>query len=281
MGHRSLYDEDFLAANCNTTIVAFDPDLNVDDSAWTYRTNYAVAASTIFLGLAIFLYSPGMRLSKNEEFTTLLIAFYLINTGIGYGIAGVGHQVTYSEAQLSHAVIPRISYFFVLLGNAALIRVALQCLQIFGRLVGLIWFVGNAALIAFVVYDSSAFWSGVGTLSGAALMALTFFLILLRKPRFSTTTKAFAMVTVVLGYAIQPLLAPICGDAAYEDCFVECPLPAPDFNHNALYHSVVFVGFSVFGISEFVSPTRDIKDVLRGSRSETAEDGRHSVDEKV
>ena len=46
------------------------------------------------------------------------------------------------------------------------------------------------------------------------------------------------------GIVVQVALASWCGEDAYQDCFVECPLPV-NFNHNALFHVLVVVGMLV------------------------------------
>ena len=46
------------------------------------------------------------------------------------------------------------------------------------------------------------------------------------------------------GFVVQVTLASRCGEDAYEDCFVECPLPV-NFNHNALFHVLVVVGMLI------------------------------------
>ena len=46
------------------------------------------------------------------------------------------------------------------------------------------------------------------------------------------------------GFIVQVTLESRCGDDGYEDCFVDCPLPA-NFNHNALFHVLVVVGMLI------------------------------------
>ena len=54
--------------------------------------------------------------------------------------------------------------------------------------------------------------------------------------------KVAAGVVMIGGMLIQVALADVCGDPGYEDCWEDCPLPAPEFNHNALFHFLYAVG---------------------------------------
>ena len=54
--------------------------------------------------------------------------------------------------------------------------------------------------------------------------------------------KAASGAVMIGGMLIQVALADVCGDPGYEDCWEDCPLPAPEFNHNALFHFLYAVG---------------------------------------
>merc|ERR1712232_20823 len=62
------------------------------------------------------------------------------------------------------------------------------------------------------------------------------------------------IVFQIAGFAVQIALSPTCGDAAYENCFRDCPLPAPYFNHNALFHVLYAVGMVPVAIGWNLNP---------------------------
>merc|ERR1740121_1802662 len=46
----------------------------------------------------------------------------------------------------------------------------------------------------------------------------------------------------------------VCGHAGYSQCWMDCPLPAPYFNHAALCNAISCVAFIFLGIAFHVAP---------------------------
>lgn len=64
----------------------------------------------------------------------------------------------------------------------------------------------------------------------------------------------FAAASMVFGLAVQQGLSDVCGSGkgGYGVCWKDCPLPAPDFNHNAAYHCFMAGGVAtiIVAVSE-------------------------------
>merc|ERR1719498_360384 len=67
-----------------------------------------------------------------------------------------------------------------------------------------------------------------------------------------------AVSLCALGFLVQVLLEPTCGRAGYDSCWEDCVLPAPDFNHNALFHVMVAVGLLVLGARMVAAPEENM-----------------------
>ena len=81
-----------------------------------------------------------------------------------------------------------------------------------------------------------------------------------KKTSFYAAVKALGAATMIGGNLIQLILAPKCGDAAYEECFVDCPLPNPMvFNHNGLFHVVFLIGLMILAFGEISSPSSRVE----------------------
>ena len=66
------------------------------------------------------------------------------------------------------------------------------------------------------------------------------------KCNFNGILKALAILCLPGSWVVQMVLAPVCGDDGYIDCFKDCPLPNPGtFNHNAIFH-IVYAAWLVF-----------------------------------
>mmetsp|Transcript_53417 Transcript_53417/g.172580 ORF Transcript_53417/g.172580 Transcript_53417/m.172580 type:complete len:112 (-) Transcript_53417:410-745(-) len=54
--------------------------------------------------------------------------------------------------------------------------------------------------------------------------------------------QVLGIALMIIGMIVLAALTPVCGDAAYPDCFKDCPLPAPYFNHHALFDTLFAIG---------------------------------------
>jgi len=244
---RILYDDSWLQADCPG-----DPPsgTTTDNTVGTYVTNYVV--------LGIGLVACGLTLSSTAVGWQkgLTIAFFVF-TGLGYGVAGLMHQFFYDD----ESVIGRISYSLVTLGTGALqaLSAHLFC-QMYSavreqKVIGIILFVYGLIVIAVLITKSAII------VLATKLLALIAALVVWsarasKRLQGLGWLKAGASALMLGSIAIQLGLRGVCGDGGYPDCFRSCPLPAPHFNHNALYHIVYAFALAVLGVAIMIEPDK-------------------------
>jgi len=99
----------------------------------------------------------------------------------------------------------------------------------------------SIAAIVYVMVTANMLVAGVTTLLGCVLCVLAFLVQ-------CQLGAAFGCVVMIAGLLVQVLMAPTCGDPGYEVCWKDCILPAPYFNHNALFHALFAVGMLILAI---------------------------------
>lgn len=264
MTMRVLYDTDFLGSGCDPLL--FDINFSVDDTFWTYVTNY------IILGIGVA--ATGLLCCK-QGLTSVLAEIFFLFSGLGYGVAGVGHQITESSDQYStFNVISAISYGLVLIGNAGLMRIGIAFFTTRVCII-MVWALFNlAAIVAAVLIgvvepgrqaiEDAALLSGVILLvTGIAMICIYSYMArklkATKQGMIVLVFKALAMVLYCSGFVVQVVLSGSCGPAGYEECFEDCPLPdATNFNHNAIFHILVAAGLLMLGVLECISPSSSL-----------------------
>jgi hypothetical protein len=273
MMYRVLYDEAFLESNCDPLL--FDESLNVDNTFWTYVTNYLILVICVFVTGLLF-YRQGL--------TSVFAEVYFLFTGLGYGLAGVGHQITTSQDEfVNYNVISAIVGLLVMTGNAALGRIGIMFFTS-RKCIAIVWAVINliGIIVAFALAVSEP---GKQALEASGLVLIVFLLptgvamiviysIMARKLRASKRAmvvfvfRALAFVLYLVGFVVQVVLGGVCGSEGYESCFEKCPLPdAANFNQNAIFHILVATSLVMLGVLEHVLPSAS------SFMTETAADG--------
>lgn len=64
--------------------------------------------------------------------------------------------------------------------------------------------------------------------------------------------QALAAICYFGGFGFQLGWKGVCGSGGYKDCFAQCPLPAPTFNHNALFHIFAALSIYLYGKSKIL-----------------------------
>uniref|UniRef100_A0A7S3Q8B1 Uncharacterized protein n=1 Tax=Chaetoceros debilis TaxID=122233 RepID=A0A7S3Q8B1_9STRA len=67
--------------------------------------------------------------------------------------------------------------------------------------------------------------------------------------------KLVGMLVSVLSLTPQIILSGACGDDGYKACFEDCPLDPIKFNHNALFHVILLIGYVILAWAEDKSPS--------------------------
>lgn len=244
----ALYDKDYINGGC----VGVPPvGTGNDDTFGTYASNYLIAFVGCLTAIALVFntrpapWYKGLGLNWN------------LWTAFGYGLAGVLHQVLREdEEHAKHQYIWKTSYISTLLGIFALNILGNQVILAKGSMNSTCHTVITViSILAFaVVAGLNAFTQASLVLTGAysGLVLLYVLLVFASQCDF---VKAIGVSMMITGMVVQVVLAPQCGDAGYPDCFKDCPLPAPDFNHNALFHVLFAIGLAVLGASMNTNPS--------------------------
>jgi hypothetical protein len=190
---------------------------------------------------------------------------FFIGKGFGYGLSGLLHQFIHAtDVSDDNEILWRTSFVLVIVGNAGL---ALLVAEIFihvhklptcrGWLIYSIAVIVNlGAFAAIVTHRAVDVTGGVDVavdVTGAVTSATAVFATALfcMKASFVKALGAFIMGA---GFVVHLMLDQTCGNNAYRDCWKECILPAPHFNHNALYHVLVALGMLMLAFAMVCAP---------------------------
>lgn len=281
---RTLYDQEYLDSGC-TLDNLYDKNISVDDTLWTYATNFAVTA--VCLLNAIFIH----RNSTSTNNQNIMVGFFVF-CALAFGIAGFNHALIHeidhpSKSPIQMATVGLYSMSTVFLTMAFLNQ------NTSNRIIR------NSVLllgIGITVYGTvKEGYSLVGTYQVVALFFIvaismytvfvTFFSLVKRKNKEDNTDtsssrtrnhillfasmKSLAGMIMIISMMIQLLLSEECGADGYEVCFKDCPLPdAGKFNHNALYHVLYLIGVLLFGWAEYKYPTTSKVTSSKGGRTD-------------
>jgi len=253
---RRLIDTAWVAAGCPGSP---PDDTNVDDTIGTYASNYLIFVIGVTAAIAFHQNTKEINL-----YYYLYVCFFVF-TALGYGIAGIYHQVVHYEQdeRLPKYKIPlRIGYCFVILGNNALGLLGNHLLPCTGHLIkildGIITIICTSIFIEMIIDSKLPSLLLVGVLS---VLVTTYLMIVWATKR--KWFRSIGMFLCLVGFIVQTTLADKCIRTGYQNCFADCPLPAAYFNHNALFHVLYAIGFLIVGISMYLDPdqlTGDTRD---------------------
>ena len=194
---------------------------------------------------------------------------YFRFTGLAYFVAGIGHQFVHSAAHIypfelfAHVTVTfavfGLQYDATLVGDYSSIvttrttktrfglcgfdvanRTGVFC----GTYTKTIQFVLVSFWLFFLIVSQVLHMQAlVGCYKGLSLLGLGLYYIIFEQEQNVAWLFGLGSFMSLMGLAVQLILAPLCGDGGYEECFEECPLSDPAiFNHNALFHVMVAVG---------------------------------------
>jgi hypothetical protein len=260
---RFLYNQAYLDANCDASAVPLNEDNGVDSSVATFATNYVLAAVTIFTAFVL-------STKEDKERVGLFVCIYLFSTGLAFGIAGVGHQLSEEKEELLNRILIPLVAVFGNVGTYALLRVIIIFHTRFEGWIRVAWWIISPAMIVYasVVALDNQIPTGIPGVLTLLIALVVHVRLAWRKRESSVLLKVFGFFTMIVGGGVQMSLASVCGFDGYPDCFRDCPLPAPEFNHNALFHVLALVYFLLFGLGEWMQPAQEYIAVLRRDRED-------------
>lgn len=298
---RMLYDQAYLAADCDASVVPFNEQNSGDSSVATFATNYMITAASIIPGCMILRRTMKAMNGNNKQSrstrdddddeqhnsnttsdcgdaaaASISVGLFLIIQGLAYGAAGVGHHFSTELEEPLNQVMLRLVSFFSTLASFFLVKSVILYYRPFSSCgIPLRWafyLVFLAVMVVGVVYVFSVggFVVGVGGLVTGLTALVTHCLHYCKDDaninrRSDHGLKIFALLLLLIGAVIQAGLAPLCGYNAYEVCFEDCPLPAPHFNHNALFHIFALLAYALYGWGELRAPASQSVHILRRS----------------
>ncbi len=241
-----FYDREFMDSGCNATLVGGEEGIDlttVDNTIGTWVTNYAILAVGL---LGVFQFKC-MKTPKVTYKRFLFTSGYFGFTGLGYGLAGVNHQLRQLKTDPDFSWV---AYVFTTLGALSLNYQIAMNFKGSGNpkqwYTKLTLFIGLAVIVVLIGWRSM---SVAGNYLIASHLWFAIYYVALLRDWMASVGSALN----VIGLVVQVLLAPTCGDSAYAVCFENCILPDPtNFNHNGVFHVIVILGLLVQLFAEFV-----------------------------
>jgi len=256
---RFLYDLTYIESNCT---LPYDDRHRYDTTYATYVTNYAMGV----LGLACVLlvliggnrpYACRGQFCTSEGGAHFSMLLYFALTGLGYSIAGVGHQygavaedaIWDTTKRLYISVLVPANFCFVFVG-----------LSTFTQNVTWKWMllVSHLVLLVALVVTESMIGLGVVLVVSYLYMGVSYCCVSNPSKRYliANAVKCLACLLMVSGLLVQVFLGPVCGSGGYQNCFRDCPYPlSVNFNHNALFHVMAAIALVLQGLAEAFAPT--------------------------
>jgi len=230
-GGRMLWDMGYVKGGCQGDP---PPGTNYDNTPGTYVTNYVIGLVAV---IGIF-----QMFRRRPDLYKVLSVSFLLWTGLGYGLAGVAHQFILTEETVPLNIA---TYVLAVMGclalNLLILDEVLPLSIVMGKIaagVAILVGLGAAAVVAVTGNFGIA-----GIYQVVVLLCATIIWACMRK-----WDLALGALVCSVSLPIQALLAPVCGNGGYSDCWKDCPLPAPYFNHNALFHAVFAVGLLILAL---------------------------------
>lgn len=260
---RFLYDFEFINAGCPAA--DHNPLLDVDNTFATYFTNFMITLVCLIFAATIFI------IKKSQQSKNYYMVYFLIGIGLLFFVSAVGHVVVTSSDQPTISMYVGLAIIPNSFGSIALLLLLLSFYGIDRSAAApwnILWWSITVILVSFAI---------ISVIFAEVLISVQLILFLathvcasivyfqkmcckcnsssshhdhnlMRRKYFGIT--GFGFIIMISGIGVQFLLAPYCGDGQYENCFDKCPLPAPTFNHNALFHVLYLIGTILIGVSE-------------------------------
>lgn len=230
---RQLFDMEYVEGGC----VGEPPEGTIyDDTMGCWITNYTIGAVGV-LG-AILILTSKTHIS-DMLFKAFAVTFFLGKSS-GYSIAGVLHQTAETGEQ---PIWWTVSFILTLVGNLGICLLAVlmlgSCTAPLYAIVTLFY----VAAIVFVAIMGNMMAAGIATLLGLAFVTGVF------GAKCNNVLPAVGTVTMIAGLMVQVGLNGTCGKPGYENCWEDCIIPAPYFNHNALFHALFAVGMLILALT--------------------------------
>ena len=245
---RKVYDNDFLDSNCK---LPYDEDTKMDNLEWTGNMNFIFSAVILLAGSAVWYKSERKRADR-------YIAGFLIMASISYGlIPGI---IRKAVDRLQDGFVYTLPQRIVLTGIhvAHMLLMYAGVRSVSGKLsVTDFWLVFNIVVIICALLKLAVVVVSVGFIIGIFMLGVFTFQAI--KKNSKVWIKALAMAVSTFALIEQSVLARSCGDAAYENCFQDCPLPNPKvFNHNALQMLLFIIAFVLLALGEILVPASSL-----------------------
>jgi len=245
---RQLYDIDYLNSNCT---LAIDKNSNIDDLKWTGITNFIIFGTTLLSSLLLWYKSDKKRADRYMPGIFFVVSLsYGLVPGI---IRQIFHGVDYG---IPGSILIRLVLVLLEIAHAMLMFVGIRSLT--SNLAARdAWLVLNLIVLILALLKVSAVVLLYGLVVVVFILGIYMYQAIKNDGR--VWVKVLAVVVLLFGYVIQVVLAKTCGDAAYENCFRDCPLPNPSvFNHNALQLLIFAVGFGLLAVGEVLVPASSL-----------------------
>ncbi len=259
---RILYDYEFINAGC--PVEDYNSVYDPDDTIATYSTNFLITLVCLIFATFILLRKGHESQTKNKYY----MATFFIGVGLGFFVAGVAHAVIKTSDDPTYIIYARFTRLPAGLGASALLLLLLKFYGLDRSAAApwnIVWWSLATIVVLFAsitsIVEQLLFINQVFFLAAHLCAALVYFQQMCCNNSRNIVTssmikrkdlgiRGFAFVILLGSMLIQMLLAPLCGIGGYKDCFEKCPLPAPTFNHNALFHVLYLIGLIVLGWNE-------------------------------
>eukprot|EP00932_Pfiesteria_piscicida_P009354 SRR837773.20071.p1 GENE.SRR837773.20071~~SRR837773.20071.p1 ORF type:complete len:257 (+),score=72.08 SRR837773.20071:69-773(+) len=209
----------------------------------TYASNYAIAVAALAGALVLAFNGRAATVYR-----VLGVGFFLF-TGAGYGLAGFTHQFqqpTDTLALVSFALtLVGMVFMFMLMNEVAKTRWAC-CTPCIMRSAQGFAVVSGLAILAVYFLPAASTRLALNITGVHAGLVMLYCLAVWGSG--CEIPRVIAALSMIAGYLVQVILTPKCGTPAYRHCFKDCPLPAPTFNHNALFHVLFFIGVTILAV---------------------------------
>lgn len=245
---RKVYDNDFLDSNCE---LPYDEDTKMDNLEWTSNMNFIFFAVILLAGSGVWYKSERKRADRH-------IAGFLIMASISYGlIPGIIRKaVDRVQDGFVYTIPQRIALTGIEVAHMLLMYAGVRSVS--GKLSATdFWLVFNVVVIICALLKLAVVVIFVGVIIGICMLGVFTFQTI--KKDSKVWIKALAMAISTFAFIEQSILAKSCGDAAYENCFQDCPLPNPKvFNHNALQMLLFIIAFVLLALGEILVPASSL-----------------------
>jgi len=278
LDERQLSNTTSIDAQCNTTIVSYNDLFNMDDTSWTYWTNYLICS--VAIGILIHLSPEIQPKPKDRKYvfypsseqrpmiqyqSSLFVLGFFFFSWLVYGLAGLSCHFSITIGSWQEQLLARCAYVLVILGASCLNGESVLYLEHRPHLSkGCLWIWGlaNGAVLLAAAVTGILFICGTWLFLSSAFNAVLQIRVFLRSRVKACLLKASGMTLSSLGLVLRVVLDGTCGSVAQATCFADCILPnASYFNHNAVFHLVIVASLALFGLGETLAPAHTLIDI--------------------